>query len=263
MDQLQAIKVSNAILDTYITEIITYFSKNGFVNIEDTIRRYNPITYEYNTLKDDELNHYINQSMQFKWVGIQDNKIISRLKNELPQITQREANNFKKYIVNYERETQMNMIKKELEPYLKDYEQYKSRQTSIKGVDDIENQVIILKQNNILADHETNQLYIYKDGKISRINHSSEISKLFNDYLEQGVNIIPYYKVKNNKRDYIKNLPNIHKIIMMIYEITDDNFSVNFRVDNNQSITADCERDYNKILKLIKTYERVVYDERN
>lgn len=46
----------------------------------------------------------------------------------------------------------------------------------------------------------------------------------------------------------------------MIYEITDNNFYVNFRVDNNQSITADCERDYNKILKLIKTYERGVYN---
>lgn len=47
----------------------------------------------------------------------------------------------------------------------------------------------------------------------------------------------------------------------MIYEITDNNFYVNFRVDNNQSITAECERDYNKILELIKTYERVVYNE--
>ena len=251
---MEAIRISDGIIDQYLTDIITYFSKNGFVNIEDTIRRYNPITYEYDALKDDELNHYINQCMQFKWVCIQDNEIISRLKNELPQITQREANNFKKYIVHYERETQMNMVKKELEPYLKDYEQYKSRQTSIKGVDDIENQVIILKQNNILADHETNQLYIYKDGIINGINHSSEISTLINDYLEQGVNIIPYYKVKNNKREYIKNLPNIHKIIMMIYEITDNNFYVNFRVDNNQSITSECERDYNKVLELIKTY---------
>lgn len=262
MNQLEAIRISDEIMDHYITDIIKYFTKKGFVNIEDTIQRYNPITYEYNALKDGELNHYIKQYNQFKWVGIQDNEIISRLKNELPQITQREANNFKTYIVHYERETQMNMIKKELEPYLKDYEQYKEIQTSIKGVDDIENQVIILKQNNILADHEANQLYIYKDGIINGINHSSEISKLFKDYLEQGVDIIPYYKVKKNKRDYIKNLPNIHKIIMMIYEITDNKFYVNFKVDN-PNITSEYEKDYNKVLELIKTYERVVYDERN
>lgn len=257
MDQLEIIPVSDGIIDQYLTDIITYFSKNGFVNIEDTIQRYNPITYEYNALKDGELNHYIKQYNQFKWVGIQDNEIISRLKNELPQITQREANNFKTYIVHYEKETQLNMIKTKLEPYLKDYEQYNEKQTSIKGEDDIENQVIILKQNNFILDHNEKTFYCCNNGKISKISRASEITELFKDYLEQGINVIPYYKVKNNINEYMKYFPNAHNLISFIYKIEDINPTYHFShilFENNQINSAKYEKDYNKILKLIKTY---------
>lgn len=245
MKTLEAITISKKIVDNVNknkSQLIEDMTKNGFVSVDNTIKQYNPRTYDFNNASYDDLKEHINSCIKNKWGIVEVNQIISELEQELPQLTEREIKNFKSYIEQYQMEINTELIETRLKEVLNEYNPIKDIKVTINNGRDIANQLIIMKQNNIFTDTKTRYLYKYKDGDF-QIYKLNDLMGLFNSYLSNEDIKIKPSDVQRNRKTYLTSLDDIHDIRVELNKKKEKTHILNTYED-----------DYKKILKILKKY---------
>jgi hypothetical protein len=245
MRTLEAVAISKTIIDNVDEnrkELSKEMSKNGFVSVDGIIRQYNPVSYDFVDVTNDVLMQHINSCIKNRWSFISDNQIINALKEELPQLTAVEVDNFKAYMEQYQMEINTDILEDGLKEVLQEYEQYNGLEVKIKNGRDVTNQLIIMKQNHIFANLQSRYLFKYKDGKF-QIYNLNDLMGLFNTYLaNEDVRIKPS-DVQRNRKTYLESLTDI-QYIMKEYR----------KNETREDTLKAYAEDYKKVLKLLKEY---------
>ena len=245
MRTLEAIAISKTIIDNvdeYKQELSKEMSKNGFVCVDGIISQYNPVSYDFVNVNDDVFKPFVDSCIKNKWAFLSNEKIISYLKESLPQLTEIEVMHFKEYITQYQTEIDTEFIKNGLNEALQEYSTFDKLEVTIKNGRDLTNQLIIMKQNRIFANTQSRYLFKYKDGDF-QIYNLNDLMGLFNSYLANKDIRIKPSDLQRNRKTYLESLTDIRYIMV--------------EVKKNQLREDTLERyadDYKKILKLIKGY---------
>lgn len=245
MRTLEAISISKTILDNLDvnrTQLIEDMTKSGFVSVDGEVKQYQPRSYDFISVNNDELKHHIVRFLPNNWACISLNQIINDLEHELPQLTSVEVSHFKAYVEHYQMEINTDLINNRLNEISKQNNEYQDLKVTINGGRDMTNQLIIMKQNNIFTDHRTRYLYKLKDGEflIFKLN---DVMGLLNSYLTSEDNRIRPSDIQRNRLTYLTSLDDIHDIRVELS-----------KKKNRESILKDYEDDYKKILKILKNY---------
>ena len=216
--------------------------KNGFVNVDGIMKQYNPKSYVFVDVNDNELKQYIDYLMPNKWALFTAKSIKHSVLEQLPQLSEKEILNFTAYMKAYQTIINDNMIETELDTALKDYKQYDGLEVKINNGHDITNQLILMKQNRIFTDLKVRKLFKFRAGQF-QIYNLNDILGLFRSHLAAEDVQMKTSDVQRNFRTYLESLTDIHKIRVELRQ-----------KEKKETTLRNYESDYKTVLKLLKEY---------
>ena len=215
-------------------------TKNGFVNVDGTFKQYNPKAKEFVNITNDYLLEVLFKSMGNNWSFIPANERLEVLKNELPNLTTKDVEDFKTYIQWIDVPIDSALIKELMDKAIAENEPFKTDQ-ELKGRYDLISQMLILRNNDIFTNG--NFLIKLEEGKFKIVN-SQYIRDLLNDIIANPGDNIPLQLVKNNFRSYLDNLTDISKLFELIQER-----------DKRAKMIAESKPGFEKVLKVVSKYQ--------
>lgn len=215
-------------------------TKNGFVNVDGTFKQYNPKAKEFVNVTNDYLLQVLFNSMSNNWSFVSANERLEVLKNELPNLTTKDVEDFKTYVQWIDVPIDSALIKELLDNAIAENETFKTDQ-EFKGKYDLISQMLILRNNDIF----TNRDFLLKleDGKFKVVD-SKYIRELLNDIIASPGDNIPIQWVKNNFRNYLDNLTDISELYELLLER-----------DERAKMITESKPGFEKCLKVVSKYQ--------
>ena len=245
MRTLEAISISKTIVDNVevrIEDVATEMAKNGYVNVDGIMKQYNPMTFTFVDVNDNELKQYIDYSIPNKWALFTAKSIKDSFLEQLPQLSEKEILNFTAYMKAYQTVINDNLIKTGIDTALKDYKQYDGLEVKINNGHDITNQLIVMKQNRIFTDMKLHKLFKFRAGQF-QIYNLNDVLGLFRTHLAAEDVQMKTSDVQRNFRTYLTSLTDIHKIRVELRQ-----------KEKKETTLRNYESDYKTVLKLLKEY---------
>jgi len=215
-------------------------TKNGFVNVDGTFKQYNPKAKEFVNVTNDYLLQVLFNSMGNNWSFVSANERLEVLKNELPNLTTKDVEDFKTYLQWIDVQIDSALIKELMDNAIAENETFKTDQ-EFKGKYDLISQMLILRNNDIFTNG--NFLLKLEDGKF-KVVQSDYIRELLNDIIASPGDNIHLQWVKNNFRNYLDNLTDISELYELLLER-----------DKRAKMITESKPGFEKCLKVVSKYQ--------
>jgi len=215
-------------------------TKNGFVNVDGTFKQYNPKAKEFVNVTNDYLLQVLFNSMGNNWSFVSENERLEVLKNELPNLTTKDVEDFKTYLQWIDVQIDSALIKELMDNAIAENETFKTDQ-EFKGKYDLISQMLILRNNDIFTNG--NFLLKLEDGKF-KVVQSDYIRELLNDIIASPGDNIHLQWVKNNFRNYLDNLTDISELYELLLER-----------DKRAKMITESKPGFEKCLKVVSKYQ--------
>jgi len=215
-------------------------TKNGFVNVDGTFKQYNPKAKEFVNVTNDYLLQVLFNSTGNNWSFVSANERLEVLKNELPNLTTKDVEDFKTYLQWIDVQIDSALIKELMDNAIAENETFKTDQ-EFKGKYDLISQMLILRNNDIFTNG--NFLLKLEDGKF-KVVQSDYIRELLNDIIASPGDNIHLQWVKNNFRNYLDNLTDISELYELLLER-----------DKRAKMITESKPGFEKCLKVVSKYQ--------
>lgn len=216
-------------------------SKKGLVTIDGAINQYNPGMARFTPANENEILNQFYNLIDHTWGLLSPQQILQQVKMGLPNITEKDANDFVKYneqsqvIINEE------LIQDLLTNAINENKELQRLNDNFKGKKDIVSQITVLRNNDIFTDNKR-RLFKLKDGEFLRYA-SNDIMGVLNTNIAADDIYFNIHEVKKNFITYNENLTDITKV----YE------SMRIKQYKEKTLT-NCKPGFEKVLKIISKY---------
>ena len=224
-------------------KIIRRMAKSGFVSVDGVICQYSPGNNRFIKISAGYYNgvyHDILHSLGNYWGILTMVDVGELLKKELPNITEKDANDFKLYSEQSQVIINEELIQDLLKDALNENKELK-RDMDFTGKKDLVSQITVLRNNDIFTDNRR-RLYKFKDGKFLRYN-SNDIQGVLSKDIPTDDFYFVIGRVKNNFENYADNLTDVTKLIELMR-------IKQYKIDT----MADCKPGFDKVMKIISKY---------
>ena len=217
--------------------------KMGFVTIDGELHQYNPggvflkVTDAYCT---DVYNNIVTGNGNY-WNLLSPGEIIDLLHDLLPEVSQKDAEDFVKYNEQFKVIINEELIEDLTKKAIAENKELQRTDIDFTGKKDLISQITILRNNDIFTDNKR-RLYCFKDGKLLRYT-SHDILGLLNSTISTDDKYFTIQEVKNHFQDYSDNLTDVTQLVELL------------RIkEYKENILTDCKPGFENILKVISKY---------
>lgn len=218
---------------------IRSITKNGFVNVDGKFMQYNPKLNEFVPITNEYILKVLFNSMGNNWGFVSSNELIEVLKNDLPNITAKDIEDFKLYVQWVNIQIDNDLIQELLDKAIKDNNSFKSN-NDLKGKYDLITQMMVLRNNDVFSNG--NYLFKFKDDNF-KIIKSNDVRDLLNDTIVVNDDNIQLQLIKNNYKSYLNNLTDIKELLELIR-----------KRDEKARILSNTEQGFKEVMKIINKY---------
>ena len=223
---------------------IRRMTKNGFVSIDGVIKQYNPHNNRFIEIGAGYYNAVYNdllKSLGNYWGILSPMNAENLLKKELPNITEKDANDFAKYQEQSQVVINEELIQDLLKEAINENKELQRLNADFKGKKDLVSQITVLRNNDIFTDNKK-RLFKLKDGEFLRYA-SNDIRGVLNNSIAADDISFNIHEVKNNFHIYNDNLTDITKVHKLL------------KIKQHKiDVMTECKPGFEKVLKIIAKY---------
>ena len=194
-------------------------AKSGFVSVDGVICQYAPGNNTFAKIGAGYCNgvyNHILHSLGNYWGILTMVDVTNLLKNELPNITENDAKDFKKYLEQSKVVINEKSIKDLMKKAIQDNDTFKNQDADLKGKLNLQSELMVLRNNDIYSDGDFN-LFKLEDGKFKRYT-ANDVFTLFRSTIgTENTKLVLQY-VKNHWRTYADSLTNVKLLVDKIKE---------------------------------------------
>jgi len=220
---------------------VKQMTKNGFINADDTIMRYDPNLSSFVTCNDDTVKEEFFKQIPTTWNTISEQDLMGYIKDNLTHVALSDINDFTAYLKQEEIIINEELIEDLMKEAINDNKFFKNLKADFKGKLNIQSELTILHNNDVYTDGES-RFFKLKDGEFQRYT-IHDVLGLFRDTIGTSDTRLVLQYVKNKWSEYNKGLTNIKTLLALVNQ-----------KKKKETILKESQSGYDKIMQIITKY---------
>ena len=216
-------------------------TKKGFVTVDGNLMQYNPMMTKFIPVNNEDLIQYFNWIIGTSWQTLSPGNIIVYLKEQLPNFTEKDINNFTAYVEQSQLVIDEDLIQELMKKAIADNEVYKNTKADFKGKLNLQTELIVLRNNDIYSDGDW-KLFKLEDGDFTRIKANGLLTLFRQTIGTENTKLVLQY-VKNHWQSYVDSLTNVNKLTKLLMQ-----------KNRKENTLTECKPGYDEVMKIISNY---------